>query len=1464
MEIDTYGNVDTLYYVMQGIASFMGSGTWTGLIRYTLLSGVVVWTIVAIGRKGYEIFRWFIGALLMTQLLLLPVENVFITDVNNVQPTREVDHVPVYLAAVAQSFTLISRVLTQSYETVFGVPDTLTLKKGDVGFGISVLQKVDRAEITDPGLHADLIQFFKECTVYDIQDGAIDPKTIMSGTDPFNTVFTSTSPARYVTTNTLTANPTTDTCSAIGTLLLMRVQDAEQAAEQMYGSEMYPEIPNPSMAKAEFVNAIGDSYGFILQSSQNASSALRQAMFNNVWRQAGAELPAMLNDPARVAEVNALMSSAQAAVATNGSLSSMAILAKNTLPTVRNYAEAIIYAIFPLVLVLCLISGADAAKRILGMYAKTVAWISLWPLLFAVINGLSMIHLSHVMRSMSLQAGVPFGMSAKFGSTLLDEQALLGYMVIITPPLAWMLINFASTSVVGAFSQLGSVLTGPAQQIGGQQAQGDENIGNVHMDSSSIDNASRNVTSANKYDNTVQSRTGSMNVDTGTGSAYTNFSNGLIARTEFQNSLGVSATSQDAFERSLGTDTSTGVAANRTNSTFSGREQLASSTNSVSNSQERGSSQRLADDSTSGTRGSSTQSGERRTSNDQQYSVDQAHSDEGQTSLGGRGSIMLGGGFDKSFGDDASQAGNVGGGGGGSSGGNGRGPAGNARQGANNSAANSPLFDQAEEDRLARKAESLGKSPHDVQAVRDAYRTKVRAADFANGGGTGKGRSSLKFGLDVSGEGGYTKFWRNSEAQKFVDQYGSLGAYTESDQVSHEGSQIHTDSTGMDSGQHVRSDLSASSTDQVSSGSRVAADFTRSADVRQRGSTQMVSRVDTSTNLMTPENLQAVAARNGMRYSQLMTLPSPQIAQLVAQDAAMRDIVSRNSTLPTTARDGSALPASGADVARQNQRNHAGVGANVPAAFQRFAGAVGPVDTTPLDVATPMPQTVTDAQHRVDAMQERVSNESAGPIKQVHDHVDPSAENKPLMTAERAPGRPLSSAPVSMAASNNMAPFTAWKSSIQPSAPAGATASPAAVEKFLNPKASGNGPTLDAARAAGTGTLSTSSPSRLSESDFRIVALPGGNDGVSKGQSGGQAPDGVGRAATGSHLPQSTQLTPAKRGEGLPSSTPTDRGTQNGAMVDGAPRASAGPTVVTRPVSGPVRTDNVGIEPSAARPNHSNQAPPSTGSRPLPPTELTTSMIRGDSASGLPATGPADPSGLPVDSAKLSSRGPTVAVHSAGSGAQPEVDKTGPAPAGPSVVPTADGASSSGAAVQPASMKRSGGVSPLAPAAATVPNRTAINEPKPAQSVPSAHARPSVPSEGGPISRAMPSVAANPTVASSTSGRRDSMTGGSSATVAPGRPGAQGTVKFDKVPADPSSTATGGTMHATPSQYGDPLNVAGSEANAPRDDSPAIGAATLPSAQISTGRLGRGAADDGGAAKSIPSTDVVSGDPKDQ
>ncbi|MGS1047356.1 conjugal transfer protein TraG N-terminal domain-containing protein [Burkholderia glumae] len=1112
MEIDTYGNVDTLYYVFNGIASFMGSGSFSGFMRFTLLSGLLIAMVAAIGRKSTDIVKWFASAMVLTQLLVAPVENVFITDVTGVQPTREVDHVPAYLSAIAQASTTVSTAVTQAYETVFSVPDSLQLQKGDLGFGISVLQKVNQAQIVDPGLEADLMQFFKECTVYDIQDGAINPQTIMSGTDPFNTVFTQTSPARYVTTNTLTANPTTDTCLATGTLLLIRVTDAEQKAEQMYGKEMYPQMTDASAAKAAFVNAIGDSYGFILQSSQNASSALRQAMFNNVWRQAGADLPAMLNDPARVAEVNALMSSAQAAVAANGSMASVAILAKETLPTVRNYAEAIIYTVFPIVIVLCLVGGGEAAKRILGGYAKTIAWIGLWPVIFAVLNGLSLMHLSSKMQAMSLQAGVPFGMAAKFGSTLIDEQVLLGYMVILTPALAWGLLNMATTSVVGAFQGVMGGFQGIAQQIGGQQAQGDENIGNVHMDTSSIGNSTRNVTSANKYDTAGLFRTGSTTIEQGTGSSFTNFDNGLITRADTQSSLGFALSSQSAIEKSVGTDTSTGMSASQTSSAFSGREKLASSTTSVSNGQDRGTSQRSGDEAATGVRGSTTQTTDLRRSIEQQYGIDQAHTVEDQISAGARGAVMLGGSYEMSPGGDAPGRSAAGGGTGAPRGGR-QGSQDNGGTGAANPASNSPIYHQAEEDRLAQRAAALGKSPEEVQKVREGYRQRATAADYANGGGSGASRSSGRIGLDLSGEAGYIRFWRNTDAEKFVDQYGSFAGYTEGAQVSHEASANHTEYAGAESSQHARSEHSASLTEQASSGARNAADLTHTVDVRQRGSTQNVSRVDTTNNLLTPENLQAVAARNGMRYGRLMTLPAAEIQRLVSEDALMRDLVKRNSALPPTAPDGSPLPSGQDDIARQNKHDRSGISADVPGAFQRFANDVGPVDTTPLDVKPSVSSEVGGAQARVDAVRQRVSNDADLPIRQVQDHVIPSDDNRSLMTLDRSPARPIVTKPA-VGSQGTPSPTRLSEADFkilpvdgpQTEQAAGPLAR-AAVSEPTRPQADIQSvPVNDAGKSTPLSARVSAGPSgeqKLSETDIRIVSLepPGDPDSSVAGQS---------------------------------------------------------------------------------------------------------------------------------------------------------------------------------------------------------------------------------------------------------------------------------------------------------------------------------------------------------------------------
>ena len=59
-------------------------------------------------------------------------------------------------------------------------------------------------------------------------------------------------------------------------------------------------------------------------------------MFNNVWREAGTELPALMNDPSRVAEITANAGAALGAKQVQGNMSVVTKLAYEVIPQIRN------------------------------------------------------------------------------------------------------------------------------------------------------------------------------------------------------------------------------------------------------------------------------------------------------------------------------------------------------------------------------------------------------------------------------------------------------------------------------------------------------------------------------------------------------------------------------------------------------------------------------------------------------------------------------------------------------------------------------------------------------------------------------------------------------------------------------------------------------------------------------------------------------------------------------------------------------------------------------------------------------------------------------------------------------------------------------------------------------------------------------------------------------------------------
>lgn len=495
--ITTYWNVETLYYVFNAMASIMAGAGFAGMLKMVFLFAFAIGILAYINGRQLELAAWFFQALIFVSVLNLPFARVTLIDKTNIQPPRVVDNVPVAPAVIAQVVNTATTYMTQAYETAFGVPESLGLAQGDVGFGHRILKQVNRAEIADPGLRADIMQFLKECTMYDIKDNAVLPKDIVGGTDVFNLIFTNSSPARFVTYDTLTPTPTTDTCYMVGLVLKTRVEDAVTAAQTYYGKQAFPLAQSDAIAQTMFLSATGDAYGWIMQASQGTSDALRQSMFNNIWKQAGTSLPAMLNDPAAVSEINALSGQAQAAAQANTSNSIMALMGQETLPHMRNWIEAVIYGIFPLIVVFMVVSSREGAKKVIGGYMMALAWIGLWPILFAIINHLSMMYLKHKLNALGLGTigGVPFQLTDAFAATIVDEQASIGFMVTLVPFIAGAIIRMGQGGIMDMADRMTTGFSSAAAGAGAAIGAGNYSMGQVGMDTRNI-----NSTSMHKMD----------------------------------------------------------------------------------------------------------------------------------------------------------------------------------------------------------------------------------------------------------------------------------------------------------------------------------------------------------------------------------------------------------------------------------------------------------------------------------------------------------------------------------------------------------------------------------------------------------------------------------------------------------------------------------------------------------------------------------------------------------------------------------------------------------------------------------------------------------------------------------------------------------------------------------------------------------------------------------------------------
>jgi conjugal transfer mating pair stabilization protein TraG len=447
-EIYAYGNVDTLTGVFNAIAAIMGGAGYLSLIKTMAVTGVLVAAAAGLFTPGrFHGWGWLMGLLLVYHAMFLPKADVAIVDKLGSHPPAVVGNVPIGVAFFGHATSLVGDVMTRFFETAFQVipdtnaqlPEALAYQKNGVMFGNRLIQASRAANVADPQLRADMIAFVHNCTVYDLQDGTIDPAAFAQSTDIWALMGTP-NPGRFST----WGNPVqVDTCPAIYTRLSSRLPAEIARARATLALQMNPTL-DPGIAAGVIDGQLEQAYTKtrIATAAQGAADLLRQNILINLVQDTNTLAGLRLNDPAATMLATAR---ANATASTNASFITMGRIAAQALPMIRNVIEAVIYAVFPFVLLLFLLAQGKGLALAIKSFVMSLVWIQLWPPLYAILNYVgTLASAKNLAAAASLGAntrGLTLDTAASIYQGAISDQAIAGYLIAAIPLIATAIIK---------------------------------------------------------------------------------------------------------------------------------------------------------------------------------------------------------------------------------------------------------------------------------------------------------------------------------------------------------------------------------------------------------------------------------------------------------------------------------------------------------------------------------------------------------------------------------------------------------------------------------------------------------------------------------------------------------------------------------------------------------------------------------------------------------------------------------------------------------------------------------------------------------------------------------------------------------------------------------------------------------------------------------------------------------------
>lgn len=533
-----YWNGNQVRDLFEGLVALTNAGGFTQLAVFLVTTGLVGALLVgSVKGEGRHVISYFACAVLFWFVAIVPKATVVIEDVRS-HTVHTVDNVPLSMAFFASASSRIGHWMTQTYETAFVPVDVAKYSSFGAVYPQRVLDVLQRTGPVTVQGRETLQAVLKNCVLPEVVLDSAKASQLTTSSDLWETVKTAgwVNPARMAVMPDGSVKKCPDAVAALDQVL---VTVELPALQKWVGLQLGSDAAGPS---ASITAAITQTESLLLNISRTAESSLKHSLILTTLPKVMTEHAANSAGPAAMASV---LARSQGNLAGEINYRTMAKIAEDALPKIRNALEFVVMAMFPVVALIALVSGT-AMGNVVRSYITLLLTIQLWPALSSVVNYLVITHDQHPFTLLASN----FGAASLQAATMIREtgassQAIAGMMLCAVPVISYALVRAGDVAVGQLVGGLMQPAQGAATSQGAALASGNVSQGNV-----SVNNVSTHNVSGNKMDASVRAVDSGMGVTASAFGSVTQDASGRVTgvqRTPID--LGVSSQTQQQFVR---------------------------------------------------------------------------------------------------------------------------------------------------------------------------------------------------------------------------------------------------------------------------------------------------------------------------------------------------------------------------------------------------------------------------------------------------------------------------------------------------------------------------------------------------------------------------------------------------------------------------------------------------------------------------------------------------------------------------------------------------------------------------------------------------------------------------------------------------------------------------------------------------------------------------------------------------